>query len=64
MQKYPMLLSWSEADQAYLVSVPDLPGCMADGKTPAEAVKNAEVIIREWMECASEDGEEIPVPSV
>ena len=27
-----MIMSWSEEDQAYIVSVPELPGCMADGK--------------------------------
>jgi len=59
-----MIVSWSEEDQAYIVSVPELPGCMADGKTPTEAVENAEVIIKEWIECALEDGEEIPKPSL
>lgn len=62
MSKYSMFLSWSEEDQAYIVSVPELPGCMADGKTPEEAVKNAEVIIEEWIECALEDGDPIPEP--
>lgn len=57
-----MVISWSEEDQAYIVSVPELPGCMADGKTPEEAVKNTEIIIQEWIECALEDGEEIPKP--
>lgn len=55
-------MSWSEEDQAYIVSVPELPGCMADGKTPAEAVENAEVIIQEWIESALADGETIPEP--
>jgi len=32
--KYSMIVSWSEDDNCYLVSVPDLPGCMADGETP------------------------------
>lgn len=62
MSKYSMVISWSEEDQAYIVSVPELPGCMADGKTPEEAVKNTEIIIQEWIECALEDGEEIPKP--
>ena len=63
MSKYSMILSWSEEDQAYIVSVPELPGCMADGKTPVEAVKQAELIISEWIECAIEDGDPIPEPS-
>lgn len=62
MSKYSMVMSWSEEDQAYIVSVPELPGCMADGKTPEEAVKNTEIIIQEWLETALEDGEEIPEP--
>lgn len=64
MSKYSMFMAWSEEDQAYIVSVPELPGCMADGKTPEEAVKNAEVIIQEWIESALEDGETIPEPSL
>lgn len=62
MSKYSMVMSWSEEDQAYIVSVPELPGCMADGKTPEEAVKNTEIIIQEWIETALEEGEEIPEP--
>lgn len=64
MSKYSMFVVWSEEDQAYIVSVPELPGCMADGKTPEEAVKNAEIIIQEWIECALEGGEKIPEPSL
>lgn len=55
-------MSWSEEDQAYIVSVPELPGCMADGKTPEEAVKQAQIVINLWIETALEDGEEIPKP--
>lgn len=64
MSKYSMILSWSEEDQAYIVAVPELPGCMADGKTPEEAVRNAEVVIQEWIECANFLGREIPQPSL
>ena len=56
MKKYSMIMSWSEEDQAYIISVPELPGCMADGKTPEEAVRNAEEVIELWIESAREDG--------
>ena len=62
MPKYSMIMSWSEEDQVYIVSVPELPGCMADGKTPEEAVKQAQIVINLWIETALEDGEEIPKP--
>jgi predicted RNase H-like HicB family nuclease len=44
------------------VEVPELPGCMADGKTYEQAVANAKVIIREWIETAKEEGRSIPEP--
>lgn len=62
MIKYGMIIYWSEEDQAYIVEVPELPGCMADGKTYEEAVKNAEKIIEEWIETAKELGKPIPQP--
>ena len=62
MPKYSMFISWSEEDQAYIVSVLELPGCMADGKTPEEAVRAAQAVIDLWIETALEDGEEIPEP--
>ncbi|MCD8118852.1 MAG: type II toxin-antitoxin system HicB family antitoxin [Lachnospiraceae bacterium] len=64
MTKYSMVVTWSEPDHRYIVSVPDLPGCMADGKTPQEAVKNADIIISEWIETARLLGREIPAPTV
>ena len=42
--------------------VPDLPGCLADGRTQAEAIANAQVIITEWLETAQELRRPIPAP--
>ncbi len=61
-QYYQMVIYWSAEDNAYIVEVPELPGCMADGKTRQEALENAEVIIQEWIETAREDGRSIPTP--
>ena len=62
MYNYEIILYWSDEDQAFIAEVPELPGCMADGKTRQEAIENAERIIKEWVEIALEDGEEIPEP--
>ena len=62
MSKYEVIIYWSEADQAYIAEVPELPGCMADGSTYQEALANAETIIQEWIETATELGQPIPVP--
>ncbi|MEO0742295.1 MAG: type II toxin-antitoxin system HicB family antitoxin [Bacteroidota bacterium] len=60
--RYEIILYWSTDDDAFIAEVPELPGCMADGETYAEAVANAEVVIREWIEIAQELGREIPEP--
>jgi antitoxin HicB len=38
----------------YLATVPDLPGCMSDGETPKEALKNVQDAISSWIEAADE----------
>ena len=60
--KYEIIIYWSDEDDAFIVEVPELPGCMADGATYMEAVANAEIIIDEWIETAKELGREIPEP--
>jgi antitoxin HicB len=47
----------------YFARIPDLPGCMSEGKSPDEAVKNVEAARALWMEDAIESGVEIPLPS-
>ena len=60
--KYELIVFWSDEDAAFVVDVPELPGCMADGQTYAEAVANAEKIIDEWIETARKLGRPIPEP--
>jgi predicted RNase H-like HicB family nuclease len=62
MSRYEMVIYWSEADEAFIVEVPELPGCMADGATYQEAVANSEQVIQEWVDTAKEDGRVIPEP--
>ena len=60
--KYEIIIYWSQEDNAFIAEVPELPGCMADGKTYQEALRNAEIIISEWIETAEELGRKIPQP--
>jgi len=62
MSKYEIILYWSHDDNAYIAEVPELAGCMADGSTALEAVKNVEQVIAEWIETAVELGRPVPVP--
>jgi predicted RNase H-like HicB family nuclease len=62
MTKYEIIIYWSEEDKSFITEVPELPGCMADGKTYREALSNAEVVIAEWIDTAKELGRPIPQP--
>lgn len=62
MSKYEIILYWSHDDNAYIAEVPELAGCMADGATTFEAVRNVEKVIEEWIETALELGREVPTP--
>jgi len=62
MSKYEIIIYLSEEDSAFIAEVPELAGCMADGTTYQEALANAEIIIREWIETARDLGRQIPEP--
>jgi predicted RNase H-like HicB family nuclease len=60
--KYEIIMFWSDEDGAFIAEVPELHGCMADGKTHQEALANAERVIDEWIATAREIGRAIPQP--
>lgn len=62
MYKYEIIMYWSEDDNGFIAEVPELPGCMADGQTTAEALENVNNIIAEWIETAKMLGRSIPEP--
>lgn len=62
MYKYERIIYWSNDDNAFIVEVPELPGCMADGETVEDAIKNSEAIIKEWIETALDRGLAVPEP--
>ncbi len=62
MMKYELIIYWSEADQSFVVEVPELPGCAADGETYIEALQNAQTVMQEWLETAQKLRRPIPQP--
>ena len=60
--KYELVIYWSEEEQSFVVEVPELPGCMADGETYEEAVANVRQVIEEWIQTARELGRPVPEP--
>jgi len=57
---YSVILVWSEEDQALIAMAPELHGCTAHGETRAEAIREAEIAIENWLDTAREIGHEIP----
>jgi predicted RNase H-like HicB family nuclease len=62
MVRYEIIIYWSAEDESFIAEVPELPGCMSDGPTYQEALKNAETVIGEWIDTARELGRAIPEP--
>lgn len=62
MDKYEIILYWSEEDKVFIAEVPELSGCMAHGDTQEAALANAKEAIRLWLDTAREFGDPIPAP--
>lgn len=60
MPKYEVIIYWSDADQAYVAEVPELPGCMAHGSSYREALEQAEQAMVHWLEVAAQSGRPVP----
>ena len=60
--RYEMIIWWRDEDEAFVVEVPELPGCTAHGDTRADAIDNAEEAVAFWLKTAKEDGASIPKP--
>ena len=61
---YPFAVRPLAADEGggYLIEFPDLPGCMADGATVEEALREGADALRSWVETMRELGRPVPPP--
>jgi len=62
MKDYHINIFYSDADGGYVADIPDLEACSAFGKTPAEALAQAEIAKEAWLEAARVEGKPIPRP--
>ncbi len=60
--KYEIIIYWSNDDDAFIVEVPELPGCIAHGATQSEALANANDAMTLWLNAAQELGRVAPEP--
>ena len=54
----------AEEGGGYLVEYPDIPGCMSDGETIAEAITNGREALRDCLEVFRESGRKAVKPSI
>jgi predicted RNase H-like HicB family nuclease len=62
MNKYPIVVFWSDEDACWIADAPDLKYCSAHGATPEEAVRELAVAMALWIESVMEAGEPLPEP--
>ncbi len=62
MNKYEIIIYWSDEDEAFVAEVPELPGCAAHGSTQQAALANANEAISLWIETAKEFADPVPEP--
>ena len=61
MDKYGIILYWSN-DDVFVAEAPELPGCMAHGRTQEAALREIKEAMRLWIESTHECGEPVPGP--
>jgi predicted RNase H-like HicB family nuclease len=62
MNKYEVIIYWSDEDQTFIAEAPELPGCSAHGPTQEAALASAQEAIRLWIDTAIEFGDPVPKP--
>ena len=62
MNRYEIIIYWSNEDNVFIAEVPELPGCMAHGNSYEEALANAKEAIHLWIDAAKEFGDPVPTP--
>ncbi|MGA7732074.1 MAG: type II toxin-antitoxin system HicB family antitoxin [Chloroflexia bacterium] len=63
-RRYSMLIQWSEEDQVYVVSIPELPGAKTHGYTYEEAARQGQDLIESWVDANIAWGRPVPPPSL
>jgi len=62
MDRYEIIIYWSNEDKAFIAEAPELPGCIAHGDTHEAALINIKTAMELWMETAKEFNDPVPAP--
>ena len=63
VREYPSNVFWSDDDDGFIATAPDLPGCSAFGPTQVQALAELRHAIDAWIEAAMATGNPVPQPS-
>jgi len=61
-EHYSMVIEWADEDDAYIVTVPELSGCVTHGATYEEAVRQGQDAIDSWLDAQHASGRPLPTP--
>jgi len=62
MDKYKIIIFWSDERQLFIAEVPELPGCMAHGDSHNTALINIQDAMELWIATAKEFNDPVPKP--
>jgi predicted RNase H-like HicB family nuclease len=62
VRPYAKVIEWSDLDQKFIVTVPDLRGCRTAGATREEAARNGEEAIASMLAAFADSGVQQPIP--
>jgi len=62
MDKYEVIIFWSDIDDSFVAEIPELPGCVAHGDTQSRALVSVRKAMRLWIDTAREFGDAVPEP--
>ena len=62
MDKYEIIIYWSNEDEAFIAEAPELPGCVAHGDSHENALLNIKTAMELWIKTAKEFNDPVPAP--
>jgi predicted RNase H-like HicB family nuclease len=62
MQRYEIIIYWSNEDEVFVAEAPELPGCIAHGDNELSALQNVKEAMQLWIDTAREFGDPVPEP--
>jgi predicted RNase H-like HicB family nuclease len=62
MDKYEIIIYWSDEDKSFIAEAPELAGCLAHGATQERALASIRKAMKLWLQTAKEFGDPVPQP--